>query len=193
MTETRDSHREGAARPPGLAMTEPEVEAWFVREVLPLEAMLMQYLRHNWRDSSGVEDLRQEVYMRVCEAAGREAPSHTKAFVFATARNVLITRGRREHVVPIETVADLDLLGIAADEPGPDRNVLARDELRRVRDAVEQLPPRYREVLLLRRVEGLPRREIAQRLGLAEATVAEYLAKAMTSLARRLYREKGGE
>jgi RNA polymerase sigma-70 factor (ECF subfamily) len=106
---------------------------------------------------------------------------------------VLITRGRREHVVPIETVADLDLLGIAADEPGPDRNVLARDELRRVRDAVEQLPPRYREVVLLRRVEGLPRREIAQRLGLAEATVAEYLAKAMAALARLLYRDKGVE
>jgi RNA polymerase sigma-70 factor (ECF subfamily) len=174
-------------------MTESEVEAWFVREVLPLESMLMQYLRHNWRDREGVEDLRQEIYMRVCEAAGRQAPLHTKAFVFTTARNVLITRGRREHVVPIETVADLDLLGIAADEPGPDRNVLARDELRRVRDAVEQLPPRYREVVLLRRVEGLPRREIAQRLGLAEATVAEYLAKAMAVLARLLYRDKGVE
>jgi RNA polymerase sigma-70 factor (ECF subfamily) len=164
-----------------------------VREVLPLEAMLMQYLRHNWRDKSGVEDLRQEIYMRVCEAAAREAPARTKAFVFATARNVLITRGRREHVVPIEAVADLDILGVATDEPGPERNVLARDELRRVHDAVEQLPPRYREVVLLRRVEGLPRREIAQRLGLAEATVAEYLTKAMQSLARLLYRENDGE
>lgn len=189
MTDTRDSDREGAKRLPGLAMTESEVEAWFVREVLPLESMLMQYLSHNWRDKGSVEDLRQEVYMRVCDAAAREVPARVKAFVFTTARNVLITRGRREHIVPIETVADLEALGVPADEPGPDRNVLARDELRRVRNAVERLSPRYREVVLLRRVEGLSRREIANRLGLAEATVAEYLAKAMTSLTRLLYRE----
>ncbi len=193
MTDTRDSHREGAGRLPGLGMTESEVESWFVREVLPLESMLMQYLRHNWRDSGGVEDLRQEIYMRVCEAAYRQIPDRTKAFVFTTARNLLITRGRRENVVPIEAVADLELLGLAADEPGPDRNVAARDELKRVREAVEQLPPRYREVVQLRRIEGLSRREIAQRLGLAEQTVAEYLTKAMSSLARLLYREGEGD
>ena len=44
----------------------------------------------------------------------------------------------------------------------------ARDELKHVREAVEQLPPRYREVVQMRRIEGLSRREIAQRLGLAE-------------------------
>lgn len=190
MTDTRDSHREGTGRLSGSAMTESEVEAWFVREVLPLESMLMQYLRHNWRDNSGLEDLRQEVYMRVCEAAYRQIPDRTKAFVFTTARNLLITRGRRENVVPIEAVADLDSLGVPADEPGPDRNLAARDELKHVREAVEQLPPRYREVVQLRRIEGLSRREIAQRLGLAEQTVAEYLTKAMSSLARLLYRDE---
>lgn len=185
MTDTKD-HRENLQMP----LTEAEVEAWFVREVLPLEAILMQYLRHNWRDSSGFEDLRQEIYMRVCEAAYKNPPERTRAFVFTTARNLLITRGRRAHVVPIDAVADVDM--IAADEPGADRKLIAREELRRVKNAVEQLPPRYREVVLLRRIEGLSRREIAQRLGLAEATVAEYLAKAMTGIARILYRETAG-
>lgn len=186
MTDTNGSNRD---RPQASAMTDAEVEAWFVREVLPLETILMQYLRHNWRDGGGVEDLRQEIYMRVCEAASRQRPERTKAFVFTTARNLLITRGRRAEVVPIDAVADLDILGVASDEPGADRKLIARDELRRVRSAVEQLPTRYREVVLLRRIEGLPRREIAQRLGLAEATVAEYLAKAMTALAKNLYRD----
>ena len=189
MTDTRDGHRESAAQPQVSAMTEAEVEAWFVREVLPLETILMQYLRHNWRDSNGIEDLRQEIYMRVCEAAYKHLPERTKAFVFTTARNLLITRGRRAHVVPIDAVSDLDSLGVASDEPGPDRKLIARDELRLVRSAVEQLPPRYREVVLLRRIEELPRREIAQRMGIVEATVAEYLAKAMTALARNLYRD----
>ena len=109
----------------GAAMSAPEVEAWFVREVLPLEAMLMQYLRHNWRDPGEVEDLRQEVYIRVCQAAKKEIPHPAKAFVFTTARNLLIDRARKSNVVPIEAVSDLDALGIAVDAPGPDRSAMA--------------------------------------------------------------------
>ena len=83
-----------------------------------------------------------------------------KPFVFATARNLLIDRVRREQVVPIEAVADLDALDIAIDAPGPDRNAMARDELRRLHAALDQLPPRCREVVV-KRIEGLTRREIA--------------------------------
>jgi DNA-directed RNA polymerase specialized sigma24 family protein len=43
--------------------------ASFVREVLPLEASLMQFLNRNWRDSSEVEDFCQDVYVKVYEAA----------------------------------------------------------------------------------------------------------------------------
>ncbi len=51
----------------------------------------------------------------------------TKPFVFATARNLLIDRARREHIVSFEAVADLDALGVAIDEPGPDRTIIARE------------------------------------------------------------------
>jgi DNA-directed RNA polymerase specialized sigma24 family protein len=79
------------------------------------------------------EDLRQDIYVRVYEAARKHIPERAKPFVFTTARNMLINRmRRRKHVVPIETVADLDALSIAMDAPGPDRNAMARDELRRL-------------------------------------------------------------
>ena len=42
-------------------MNAADLEAWFVDEVLPLEAILMQYLRNHWRDPSEIDDLRQEV------------------------------------------------------------------------------------------------------------------------------------
>lgn len=180
---------QGGPQHSGIAMNQPAVEAWFVRDVLPLEAMLMQYLRHNWRDQSDLEDLRQEIYVRVCQAAAREIPHPAKAFVFTTARNLLIDRARREHVVPIEAVSDLDTLGIAADMPGPDRSVIARDELRKLQTALDQLPPRCREVLILGRIEGYTGRQIAQRLGLAETTVSEHLAKGMHALTDLLLRD----
>jgi RNA polymerase sigma-70 factor (ECF subfamily) len=171
------------------AITASELKDWFVREVLPLEAILMHFLRHNWRDASEIEDLRQEVYARVCEAARKERPELAKPFVLQTARTLLIDRVRRGHIVPIDAVADLDALGVAMDEPGPDRSVIAREQLRRLQSALDKLSPRVRQVVVMRRIEGMGRGEIASRMGISEDTVAEYLAQGMRILANKLYGE----
>lgn len=170
-------------------MSSPEALDWFLREVLPLESTLMQYLRHNWRDKSGVDDLLQDVYLRVFEAAQTQIPEKPRAFVFTTARNLLISRVREQQIVPIEAVADLDALDVAIDTPGPDRSAIARDELRRLRDAIDALPPRYRDVVVLRRIENLSRSEIAVRLNISEASVSTYLSESMVALADALYRQ----
>jgi RNA polymerase sigma-70 factor (ECF subfamily) len=167
----------------------PGLEAWFVDEVLPLEAALMQFLRRSGRNAHEIADLRQEIYLRVCEAAKRKRPNPVRPFVFAVARNLLIDRMRQNQIVPIDAVSDLEALNVATDAPGPDRNVLARDELRRVRSALEDLPPRAREVVVLRRIEGLSRREIAQRMGITEKTVSEHLTNGVRALANLLYAE----
>ncbi|HSZ75755.1 MAG TPA: sigma-70 family RNA polymerase sigma factor [Rhizomicrobium sp.] len=185
MADIPDNNRETDAR----AVKPAELRAWFIHEVLPMEAALTQYLHHNWRNPNDVEDLLQDVYVRVCEAALRQRPDSVKSFVFATARNLLIDRVRREHVIPIEAVLDLDSLGIAVDEPGPDRNVMAREELQRLQSALDRLPPRCREVVVLRRIEGMQRRAIALRMGITEATVAEHLANGVSALADILYGE----
>lgn len=184
-----ETGRESAGQRADAAMNASELKAWFVREVLPLEAILMHFLRHNWRDASEIEDLRQEVYARVCKAARKERPDLAKPFVLQTARHLLIDRVRRGHVVPIDAVADLDALGVAMDVPGPDRAVIAREQLRRLQGALDKLSPRVRQVVVMRRIEGLARAEIASRMGITEDTVAEYLAQGMRVLANKLYGE----
>jgi RNA polymerase sigma factor (sigma-70 family) len=184
MVEAPESNREGHA--PAAAA---EVDDWFAREVLPLEAALMQFLQHNWRNQSDIADLRQDVYVLVYEAALRALPHQPRQFLFTTARNLLINRVRREQIVPIEAAVDLDALEVAIDTPGPDRTVLARDELRRLQLALDRLPPRCREVVIMGQIEGLTGREIAMRLGIAEGTVSEHLAKGMRALADILYGE----
>ncbi len=163
----------------GLAMTAHNINSWFLREVLPLEGILMTFLRRSTRESSALADLRQEVYVRIYEAAQKKIPNPVRPFLLATARNLVVDRARRNHVVSIEAVADLDQLEIAADEPGPERSVVARQELRRLQAALDRLPPRCREALTLRKVEGLQRREIAKRMGISEPTVAKHLAAGM--------------
>lgn len=171
----------------GIGVSTPEVVAWFVREVLPLEAILMHFLRHNWRGQSDIEDLRQDVYVRVCEAAQKGLPDQPKPSILMTARNLLVDRVRREQIVPIEAVSDLDALGLAVESPSPERAVLARDELRHVREALDELPPRSREAVVLGRIEGLSGREIAARMGIAECTVSEHLSNGIRHLADILH------
>ncbi len=179
----------GDPRRAGEAMAVSAVEDWFVREVLPLEAMLMHFLHQNWRNKADLEDFRQEIYAQLLEAAETQLPERTRPFVFATARNLLINRVRREHIIPIDAVADMEFFGLAADEPGPDRSVIARDTLRKLNLALDRLPPRAREAVVLRRIEGMSRREIAERMGITERTVADHIAHGMRILANTLFGE----
>ena len=188
MADTRERGCEDL-RFAGAPMSAPDLQAWFVREVLPLEAQLTQFLRHNWRNRSDIADLLQEIYLRVFDAAQRERPENTRAFVFATAQNLIIDRVRREKIVPIEAVAEMDQLLVPADDPSPDHAVIARDELRRVQGALDHLPARCREALVMKQVNGLSRREIAHRMGISEKTVKWYLADGLRLLADILYGE----
>ncbi len=113
---------------------------------------------------------------------GHDFPRKVRPFVFTVARNLLINKFRDQQVIPIETVGDLETLAAASDEPGPDRSVAARDELRRLQRALDQLSPRCREAVVLRQVEGLTRKEIAARMGISDATVREHLAQGLFTL-----------
>jgi RNA polymerase sigma-70 factor (ECF subfamily) len=176
---------------PGAAKGSPvsAADAWFEHDVLPLEALLMQYLERNWRNPSDIPDFRQDVYVRLYEAGLKQIPDNTKQFMLATARNLLINRVRHERVVPIETAADLEDLGVAAETPGPERASLARDELRHLQAALDRLPPRCREAFVLRRIAGLTRTEIAARMGITEFSVSRYLSRAICALADTLHGE----
>lgn len=173
----------------GAIVISQEVSDWFVREVLPLEPALMNFLRRSWRNKDEIADLRQDVYVRVYQAACTEIPNPVKPFVFTVARNLLINRIHHDQVVSIETVSDLDAFDVPMDEPGPDRNVMARQELRVLLVALDRLPKRAREVIVMRKIEGLSRPEIARRLGIGEATVAEHLTRGIRALTEILQGE----
>lgn len=162
-----------------------DLDDWFIRAVLPVEPALMRYLRRNWRDADECADLRQEVYARVYDAARAGVPEHAGAFVLATARNLLIDRARRSQVVAIDTYAELE--DLAADELTPERHAGGRMELDALVEALDALPPRCREAVVLRKVDGLSQREVAAEMGITEDTVEKQIAKGMRSLADALF------
>lgn len=163
-------------------LDDAELHAWFCREVLPLEASLTRYIRRNWRVADDVPDIRQEVYEGALTGARGGIPGSTSAYVHTIARNALINRFRRAQVVSFELVADLDgregHLELFAEE----RHVIARDELRRALEGLNQLPPRCREVVRLRKVEGFTTRETAEHLSVTLHTVERQLTLGMRAL-----------
>ncbi|HXE84640.1 MAG TPA: RNA polymerase sigma factor [Gemmatimonadales bacterium] len=167
-------------------MAKQDVDEWFVSEVLSLEPRLTQFLRQNWRDPSEVADLRQDVYVRVYEAAAKGFPTHVPSFVMMTARNLMIDRVRRSRIVSMDTIADLESLNVWADEVSSERRVVAREELRLLQQALDTVPSRARETIVLRRIEGLSQREAAARMGIAEATVERHLRDGLRFLAEAL-------
>lgn len=163
-----------------------DLDRWFVREVLPLEAALVRYLRRNARDGDDVADLRQEVYVRLYESAGQRRPDLVKPFVFATARHLLIDRARRAQIVSIEAFADLDLLELSQDDLTPERHAAGSQELHLLQAALAELPTRCREVVKLRKIDGLSQREVALHMGITEDTVEKQIGKGMRVLADAL-------
>lgn len=168
-----------------------EFDDWFVREILVHERALALFLQRSWPHRDELHDLRQEAYARVYEAAARSRPTAPKAFLFATARHLMTDRLRRNRVVSIEPVGDFESSNVyLIDEVSPERWMGTRQALTRLAEALDRLPDRCREVVWLRRVEELPQKGVAERLGISEKTVEKHLAKGMRLLADHLY---GGE
>ena len=191
MVEFLDTGRDPTdLRNRGAEMTVSEVDAWFVREVLPLESLLMQYLRRNWRDRSDLEDIRQEVYVRVYRAAREEVPTSAKSFLLRTARNHLIDLARQSNIVPIDAAVDFESVAIESEALSPDRTVAARQELVRLQAALEKLPPRQREAVELARIEGFSGQEVATRMGITRAAVSIHLKHALHALSDHFLRDQ---
>jgi RNA polymerase sigma-70 factor (ECF subfamily) len=158
------------------------LNAWFCREVLPLERMLTGFIRRNWRVDADVTDLRQDIYERALAGARAGIPAHTRQYLFTVARNHLINQAKRGQVVSIELVADISALDLGFDRLRTERQLSARDELRRTQQGLDRLPPRCREVVWLRKVEGLSTRETAERLGIGVDTVEKQITQGMRAL-----------
>lgn len=158
------------------------LNAWFCQEVLPLERSLTAFIRRNWRAPDDVTDMRQEIYVRVLVGAAEELPSHSPRYLFTVARNHLINSAKRARIVSFELVADIESIDCDIDLLSAERHLDAREELRRAQDGLERLSPRCREVVRLRKFEGLSTREAAEHLGVGTDAIERQLAMGMRAL-----------
>jgi RNA polymerase sigma-70 factor (ECF subfamily) len=148
-----------------------EIVAWVGSNIVPHEADLRARLRRMAVPEEEISDIVQDSYLSIAKLDSVAHIRSGRAYFFTTARTVLLQRVRRDKIVRIDSLTEAEELKLYDEDPGPERQTSARLELARVKSLIDSLPDRCREIFQLRRVEGVPQREIAERLGVPEHTV----------------------
>ena len=170
-------------------MTPSEQTRWFCEEVQPHERALRVYLLARFPALADHDDVVQEAYTRLLRAKATGRVRYAKAFLFTTARNAALDIFRRQRV-PLESVTDSQEIAVLDEQPNVAELVEQKQELDILAEAVQALPDRCRQVIMLRHLDGLSYKEIAVQLGISAETVKVHMAKGMRRCAA-YFEERG--
>jgi|DewCreStandDraft_1066081.scaffolds.fasta_scaffold01493_3 RNA polymerase sigma-70 factor (ECF subfamily) len=169
-------------------------EREFERQALAYLDGLYNFAMALTRDRTEAEDLVQETYFRAFRGAAQRLPTgDVKAWLFTIMRHIWINDRRRRARQP-----DAEGLEAGEEESGSSGTVMADDRHRpdllheqnalgeAIRRAIESLPEVYREVIVLRFLEGFSYSQIAAILGCPAGTVMSRISRARAELRKRL-------
>jgi RNA polymerase sigma-70 factor, ECF subfamily len=156
-------------------------ERWAQRELwYRFAPMVYGLLRRSLSVRHDHEDLVQEVFVRVFRRLHTlENPAALRSFIYSVAVRVMSEEIRHFQVFQ-RAHAQLWLLSEVGGSAGV--NFEARDTLLRIQHILDGMKDRHRAAFVLRHVEGMELREVADGLGISLATVKRYLAKAMAAI-----------
>ncbi len=152
------------------------------REILPHEHDLRTWLRRRVVASADVEDVVQECYCRLAQLPDVAHVTMPRAYLFTMARHIVQRQRERARVVRIETLADIASAEGESDPLTPERFAQAREELGRVQAALSHLSDRARRIFVMRKVEGLSQKAIAQSLGISETIVENEASRGLRAV-----------
>jgi RNA polymerase sigma-70 factor (ECF subfamily) len=147
------------------------------------------------RSRPDADDIVQDAYVRALRAFDGFRGDDIKPWLLAIVRNVayrwLANRQRARNIVSLEetlagTTAESPMDQLASDEPSAEQMMMGAVERDYVLRALAELPPAFREVIVLREIEGLAYREIAEVTGTPVGTVMSRLARGRSELRKEL-------
>jgi RNA polymerase sigma-70 factor (ECF subfamily) len=162
---------------------------------LSIRPRLARFIARRAFTKDEVEDLIQDTFLSAHRAKGEEPLDRPQAYLYRVARTVCYKSNKRRADFLARTMEDIDVDALTHDRPGGVEVVEDRELLGKLLAFASTLPPRPKEVFVMRHIEGLTYKEIAARIGIAESTVEKHVAKATLLCAqemRRLRAEGGG-
>lgn len=147
------------------------------------------------------QDLAQEVFLKVYRSlAGYRGDAAFTTWLHRLTLNLafdwLRARKRRPLTVPLEPPADPEerpRVEVASAEEGPEELALRQDRHRQLHQAIQNMPPDYREVILLHHFHHLSYQQIAERLDAPVRTIETRLYRARLLLKKALTEAEGGD
>lgn len=132
-----------------------------------------------------VADLQQDVSLSVISVLKSKNIDDIQGYLYRTARNLVVDFQRRQSRAE-RFVESIDTTRSGVDETTPLQILLLEEKIQHLHSAIRELPPRCREVLLLRHFDRLSNTQIARELGISTSMVEKHLLKAFKHCANRL-------
>lgn len=154
--------------------------------VLPHLDAAYNYARWLTRNDAEAEDVVQDACVRAMRFLPSLRDGAARPWLFAIVRNAWYSRAARRASSLERLPYDSARHDAADSAPDPEARLLRQHAVGRVREAVEQLPADFREVLVLREFEQMSYREIASVAGVPIGTVMSRLARARDRLSALL-------
>jgi len=156
----------------------------FQREIVPQLDAAYNFARFLSRDADAAQDIVQEAFLRAYRSFDGYQGGDARAWIFTIVRNCYhnwLQQRRRKSRIEVDagpSSDDAPAHDVAADDDTPEMSLLRRAESLAVRGVLNALPRSLREMLVLRELEGLSYREIAEIAALPIGTVMSRLARA---------------
>ncbi len=153
---------------------------------------LRRYLARMLGNTAEAQDVAHDAYLRVYPKVQDKSAEVPEALLYTTARRLAINKLKRRSIAPFARES-LNPETTPSTAPGVAQQVMARQELQQLEQAIARLPEGCRAVLLLRKIELLSHQQIARRLGIAISTVEKQHARALRLLRAALAAENAAE
>ena len=177
-----EASAEKAADGKRLAARTPLTGSPLIEQVGPLRQALARYFRSRVPDPSEVDDLVQDVFLRIVARDSSQPVEHLTGFVFSIAANVLADRGRRRFARKSDAHVAFDTDRHGDVDFDPHQILSGKNELEATLRALLALPPQTRRIFILHRLEGRKSRDVATQLGISVSAVEKHMVRAIQHL-----------
>jgi RNA polymerase sigma-70 factor (ECF subfamily) len=154
----------------------------FEHTFLPHMSAAYNLARWLTRSDADAEDVVQEAYLRAVRFFGSFRGENSKAWFLAIVRNAGYSCLQRSQAQGPTTPFDAQIHDVEDGGQGPEMDLIQSATRQEILDALEGLPVEFREALVLRELEGLSYKEIAEVSGLPMGTVMSRLTRARRRL-----------
>ena len=135
----------------------------------------------------------QEAYLRAFKSFAGFHGSNGRAWLLTIVRNTSYTLLKKKHAVDLTTPFDEEIHGTGSDPASPATILEHSEDAELIREAMDQLPAEFREIVVLRHQEGLSYKEIGDIAQIPPGTVMSRLARARGKLKEYLAARIGRE